>query len=58
MVKAPAVSVSDYIETKTVFLLQKIAEKSSTASDTENKTETENPFFPFLFSHIIFLFKN
>ena len=45
MVKAPAVPVSDYIETKTVFLLQKLAEKSSTASETENKTETENPFF-------------
>ena len=45
MGKAPAVPVSDYTEIKIVFLLQILAEKSCTASETETNAETEKTGF-------------
>ena len=46
MIKFPAASVSDYNETKTIFLLQILAEKLDTETDTE--TETQKSVFSFL----------
>ena len=57
MVSAPATPVSDYTDTKSVFLLQILTEKSCTTSETETNTDTENLFFYFLLLHIIFYSK-
>ena len=54
MVRSPAAPISDYTDTKNVFLFQKLAEKSCTASDTENNTETEKRVFRRGILHIIF----
>ena len=48
MVEFPAASVSDYNETKTIFLLQILAEKLETETDTETETETQKSVFSFL----------
>ena len=48
MIKFPAASVSDYNETKTIFLLQILAEILETVTDTETETETQKSVFRFL----------
>ena len=45
MVSAPAAPVSDYTDTKSVFLFQILAEKACTASETETNAETEKTGF-------------
>jgi len=57
MVNAPAVPVSDYTETKTVFLLQILAEKSCTASDTETNEYCNTAFPDFIFTYYFFIQK-
>ena len=47
MVSSPAVPVSDYTDTKTVFLFQILAEKACTKTVPETDTETEKIRFQY-----------
>ena len=57
MVSAPAVTVSDYTDTKTVFLFQILAEKSCTETVPETDTETEKIRFQYFFTYYFFIQK-
>ena len=57
MVSAPAVPVSDYADTKIVFLFQISAEISCTETVTETNTETEKIRFQYFFTYYFFYSK-
>ena len=57
MIKSPAVPVSEYTETKTVFLLQILAEKSCTETETELKLKLKILVLSFIFAHYFFIQK-
>ena len=57
MVSTPAVPVSDYADTNTVFLFQISAEISFTETATETDTETEKIRFQYFFTYYFFIQK-
>ena len=57
MVSAPAVTVSDYTDTKTVFLFQILAEKSCTETVPVPDTDTEKIRFQYFFTYYFFIQK-